>query len=107
MFERVNQRGVELDTVQLLSAWTWSGDFDLNQRFEELAADLTPFGFKDVGSDKDLLLRCCSAVMLRDPSPDSLISLNGTKVRETFDNVVTGIKGAIDFLRKNLHVESL
>ena len=45
--------------------------------------------------------------MLRDPSPDFLISLNGTKVRETFDNVVTGIKGAIDFLRKNLHVESL
>ncbi|UEM09048.1 DUF262 domain-containing protein [Bradyrhizobium barranii subsp. barranii] len=107
VFERVNQRGVELDTVQLLSAWTWSGDFDLNQRFEELAADLTPFGFKDVGGDKDLLLRCCSAVMLRDPSPDSLISLNGTKVRETFDHVVTGIKGAIDFLRKNLHVESL
>ncbi len=70
VFERVNQRGVELDTVQLLSAWTWSGDFDLNQRFEELASELTPFGFKDVGSDKDLLLRCCSAVMLQDPSPD-------------------------------------
>jgi hypothetical protein len=107
VFERVNQRGVELDTVQLLSAWTWSGDFDLNQRFEELAAELTPFGFKDVGADKDLLLRCCSAVMLRDPSPDSLISLNGSKVRKSFDNVVTGIKGAIDFVRKNLHVESL
>ncbi|CAL79778.1 conserved hypothetical protein [Bradyrhizobium sp. ORS 278] len=107
VFERVNQRGVELDTVQLLSAWTWSGDFDLNQRFEELAADLTPFGFKDVGSDKNLLLRCCSAVMQRDPSPDSLISLNGSKVRDNFDNVVTGIKGAIDFLRKNLHVEGL
>lgn len=30
VFERVNQRGVELDTVQLLSAWTWSSDFDLN-----------------------------------------------------------------------------
>ncbi|WP_247527510.1 DUF262 domain-containing protein [Bradyrhizobium sp. 199] len=107
VFERVNQRGVELDTVQLLSAWTWSGDFDLNQRFEDLANDLTPFGFKDVGGDKDLLLRCCSAVMVRDPSPDSLISLNGSKVREDFDHVVTGIKGAIDFLRKNLHVENL
>jgi hypothetical protein len=107
VFERVNQRGVELDTVQLLSAWTWSGDFDLNQRFEELASELTPFGFKDVGSDKDLLLRCCSAVMLQDPSPDSLISLNGAKVRDSFEHVVTGIKGAIDFVRKNLHVESL
>jgi hypothetical protein len=107
VFERVNQRGVELDTVQLLSAWTWSTDFDLNQKFEELAADLAPFGFKDVGGDKDLLLRCCSAVLTSDPSPESLVSLNGAKVRGSFEEVVTGIKGAIDFLRKNLHVESL
>lgn len=107
VFERVNQRGVELDTVQLLSAWTWSGDFDLNQKFEELAEELAPFGFRDVGSNKDLLLRCCAAVMARDPSPDALISLNGSKVRSSFEQVITGVKGAIDFVRKNLHVESL
>jgi hypothetical protein len=107
VFERVNQRGVELDTVQLLSAWTWSGDFDLNQKFEELAEDLAPFGFRDVGANKDLLLRCCAAVLVRDPSADALITLNGSKVRSSFGEVTTGIKGAIDFLRKNLHVESL
>jgi len=107
VFERVNQRGVELDTVQLLSAWTWSGDFDLNRKFEELAEELAPFGFRDVGSDKDLLLRCCAAVMVRDPSADALITLNGSKVRSSFPEVATGIKGAIDFLRKNLHIESL
>jgi hypothetical protein len=107
VFERVNQRGVELDTVQLLSAWTWSGDFDLNQKFEELAEDLAPFGFHDVGADKDLLLRCCAAVLVRDPSAEALITLNGSKVRSSFAEVTTGIKGAIDFLRKNLHVESL
>ena len=107
VFERVNQRGVELDTVQLLSAWTWSGDFDLNQKFEDLAEELAPFGFRDVGGNKDLLLRCCAAVLARDPSPEALISLNGSKVRSSFDLVVTGIKGAIDFLRRNLHAESL
>src|SRR5262249_37753311 len=107
VFERVNQRGVELDTVQLLSAWTWSGDFDLNQKFEDLAAELAPFGFNDVGRNKNLILRCCSAVIARDPSPEALISLNGSKVRSSFDAVVAGINGAIDFLRKNLHVASL
>lgn len=107
VFERVNQRGVELDTVQLLSAWTWSGDFDLNQKFEELAADLSPFGFRDLGADKDLLLRCCSAVLTGDPSADALVKLNGAVVREGFQKVTTGIKGAIDFLRKNFHVETL
>ncbi|MGN6143203.1 MAG: GmrSD restriction endonuclease domain-containing protein [Mesorhizobium sp.] len=107
VFERVNQRGVELDTVQLLSAWTWSGDFDLNQKFEELAQDLAPFGFKDVGADKDLLLRCCSAILANDPSIEALINLNGKEVRESFETVTTGIKGAIDFLRKNLGISSL
>nr|WP_281411812.1 DUF262 domain-containing protein [Rhizobium sp. BK049] len=107
VFERVNQRGVELDTVQLLSAWTWSGDFDLNRKFEDLAQELTPFGFKEVGANKDLLLRCCSAVMTLDPSPEALINLNGQKVRDSFETVITGIKGAIDFLRKNVHVTSL
>ena len=103
----MNQRGVELDTVQLLSAWTWSGDFDLHQRFEDLAADLAPFGFRDVGADKDLLLRCCSAVLTGDPSADSLINLNGAIVRARFDEVVTGIKGALDFLQRNVHTERL
>lgn len=107
VFERVNQRGVELDTVQLLSAWTWSGDFDLNQKFEDLAADLAPFGFRDMGADKDLLLRCASAVLTGDPSHDALVKLNGSAVRTGFEKVVTGIKGAIDFLRKNIHVQSL
>jgi hypothetical protein len=107
VFERVNRRGVELDTVQLLSAWTWSGDFDLNQRFEDLAAELAPFGFHDLGKDKDLLLRCCSAVLAKDPSPNALISLNGSHVRAGFEQVITGIKGAIDFLKKNLHIATL
>jgi Protein of unknown function DUF262 len=29
--ERVNRKGVPLDTLQLLSAWTWSDEFDLQQ----------------------------------------------------------------------------
>lgn len=107
MFERVNQRGVELDTVQLLSAWTWSSDFDLNQKFEELADELAPFGFKDIAKDKDLLLRCCSAVLTKDSSAEALVKLNGSVVRNNFEIVTNGVKGAIDFVRKNLHVEAL
>jgi hypothetical protein len=107
VFERVNQRGVELDTLQLLSAWTWSEDFDLHRKFEELAAELRPFGFSDVGLDKNLLLRCCSAVLLQNATTTALINLNGATVRERFQEVTNGIKGAIDFLRDNLNVYSL
>lgn len=107
VFERVNRLGVELDTLQLLSAWTWSDDFDLQRRFEDLSEELEPFGFKGVGEDVTLLLRCCAAVVDGDASPKTLMSLNGTKVREQFSHVVNGIKGAIDFVRKELRVEKL
>jgi hypothetical protein len=107
VFERVNRKGVPLDTLQLLSAWTWSDEFDLQQKFEELASELEPFKFDELGADTNLLLRCCAAVMARDASPDTLVDLNGDEVRARFDEVVNGIKGAIDFLRTNLEVQSL
>ncbi|MEV7981626.1 DUF262 domain-containing protein [Streptomyces sp. NPDC086519] len=107
VFERVNRLGVELDTLQLLSAWTWSDDFDLQRRFEDLSEELEPFGFKGVGEDITLLLRCCAAVVDGDASPKTLMALNGTKVREQFQHVVNGIKGAIDFVRKELRVQKL
>ncbi len=107
VFERVNQRGVPLDTLQLLTAWTWSEEFDLQAEFKELAEELEPFGFGDIAEDPDLLLRCCAAVVVGDASPQSLISLNGSDVRDAFEQVKNGIKGSIDFLKSNFNIHSL
>jgi hypothetical protein len=107
VFERVNRKGVPLDTLQLLSAWTWSDEFDLQQEFTDLTTELEPFGFHEVGDDTELVLRCCAAVMAGDASPDTLVNLDGAKVRSRFEEVVNGIKGAIDFIRMNLNVHSL
>jgi hypothetical protein len=107
VFERVNRLGIELDTLQLLSAWTWSEDFDLRERFEELAETLEPFGFGPVGEDTNLLLRCCAAVIRHEASPGALMQLNGEEVRDRFAEIVSGIHGAIDFLRTNLEVHAL
>lgn len=107
VFERINRRSVPLDTLQLLTAWTWSQEFHLQQQFDDLTSELKPFGFHDVGEDKNLLLRCCSAVLANNASTETLISLNGALVRQRFTEVVNGIKGAIDFLKSNLHIHSL
>jgi len=107
VFERVNRLGVELDVFQLLTAWTWSEDFDLQQRFSELTEELDPHGFGEVAEDTNLLLRCCSAIVAGDASPTAFINLKGSDVRDRFEAIENGIKGAIDFLRKNLNVEAL
>lgn len=107
IFERVNRQGVELDTLQLLSAWTWSEDFQLQDQFAELAGELAPFGFEEVGGDTNLLLRCCSAILKGDASPQALMTINGGEVRIAFDKVTNGLKYAVDYLRQNFLAEKL
>lgn len=107
VFERVNRMGIRLDVLQLLSAWTWSEDFDLQDKFAELAEDLRPFGFHEVGDDSNLLLRACAAIVAGDVAPGKLIGLNGGEVRDRFGEVVNGLKGAIEFLKANLRIETL
>jgi hypothetical protein len=107
IFERVNKQGVPLDTLQLLSAWTWSDDFQLQSQFADLSEQLEPFGFGRMAEDSNLILRCCSAVLGGDASPDSLMSLSGAIVRDRFSEVLNGIRGAVDFVRTNLSVHSL
>lgn len=107
IFERVNRQGVELDTLQLLSAWTWSEDFQLADQFEELSELLAPFGFQGVGSDTDLLLRCCAAILTGDASPTALMKLNGAEVRREFDRIKNGVQYAVDYLRNQFSVQKL
>ena len=107
IFERVNRQGVRLDTLQLLSAWTWSEDFQLHEQFAELSEQLGPFGFAEVGEDTNLLLRCCAAVLAKDAAPEALMRLNGQTVRENFGRILNGVKGAVDYLRTHFNVFSL
>lgn len=107
VFERVNRLGVELDPYQLLSAWAWSEEFDLQERFRDLAGELQPFGFADIGEDTTLLLRCCAAVVAEDVSTAKLLALSGAKVREQFEEIANGLRGAVDFLRANVGAQKL
>lgn len=106
IFERVNRGGVPLDTYQLLSAWTWSGDFDLRAKFDELGDDLDDHGYKELAEEPDLLLKCCAAVIKDDASAKSIVELNGTEVRTQFEIFKRGLLGAVDFLKRDCLVVS-
>jgi hypothetical protein len=107
VFERINSKGKPLDTFQLLTAWTWIEEFELKQRFEELSAELEPFGFKDIGEDTDLILRCATAVLIDRESAESLLNVSGSLVRQALPRVHKGIKSALDFLKQNLMTHKL
>lgn len=107
VFERINRAGTPLNTYQLLTAWSWSADFDLQEEFSTLSDELTPFGFANIAQDKDLQLKCCSGIIRGETSPRVIMSLSGEEVRVNFEKIRNGIKGAIDFLKVQLIVQSL
>lgn len=107
IFERINRQGVPLNTMQLLSAWTWSEEFQLQAQYDELTEELDDFGFSSAQTDENLLLRCTSAILTGSPRPESIVEIPGESVRKRFDEVVNGVKGALDFLRTNLHIERI
>lgn len=107
VFERINRAGTPLNTYQLLTAWSWSADFDLQEEFSELSSELAPFGFGNLAQDKDLQLKCCSGIIRGETSPNIIMSLTGEEVRLNFEKIRNGIKGAIEFLKDQLKVHSL
>ena len=107
IFERVNRAGVRLDAFQLLSAWTWSSEFDLNEAISDLATEVEPFGFYDLSSDPNLMMKCFSAIVKGDAQLKDVVTLHGPTVRANFEKIKRGILGAIDFVKKELMIESL
>lgn len=107
VFERINRAGTPLNTYQLLTAWSWSADFDLQEEFSELSEELKPYGFGHLSQDKDLQLKCCSGIIRGETSPAVIMNLTGEEVRANFGKIKNGIKGAIEFLKDQLKVNSL
>lgn len=107
IFERINRQGVPLDTIQLLEAWTWSEEFQLHGQFEELVDELGSKGFQTEAFDENLLLRCASAILVTSPRPESIVSIRGEQVRDRFDEVLSGILGALDFCQMNFGIKRI
>jgi hypothetical protein len=105
VFERINRAGTALNVFELLSAWSWSEDFDLVEKFSELQEKISSHGFEDLVEDKDLQLRICAGVITGETSPSKILDLQGEDIRNRFSEIERGILGAIDFLNRELEIK--
>ncbi len=104
VFERINRAGTELDVFELLSAWSWSDDFDLVEKFRGLQDEISEHNFGDLVEDKDLQLRICAGIISGETTPKVIMELQGEDIRNKFAVVQNGILGALDFLKRELNV---
>lgn len=107
VFERINRAGIPLDSFQLLTAWSWSTDFDLQEKLDDLSAELEGCGFNGIAEDQDLLMKCFTGYILNSTSPSAIMDLRGEQVRDYFVKIQNGLKSSIDFLQKELNLHSL
>ena len=105
VFERINRAGTNLKVFELLSAWSWSDDFDLTDRFSDLQDEIEEHGYADLSKEQDLQLRICAGVITNETSPEKIMGLSGEEIRNRFPEIKNGITGAIDFLRRELGVK--
>lgn len=107
VFERINRAGTELDVFELLAAWSWSDQFDLVQKFQDLEEKIEDHNFDDLCKERDLLLKVCAGVISGTTTPKTILDLKGDDIRDRFDEIEAGILGAIDFLRREAGVRHL
>lgn len=105
VFERINRAGTELNIFELLSAWSWSDQFDLVDKFEVLQEKITDHGFDEFCNDRDLQLKTCAGIISGRTTPKSIMDLKGDEIRDRFDEIERGILGALDFLKREANVK--
>jgi hypothetical protein len=106
VFERINRAGTQLNVFELLSAWSWSEEFDLVDKFGDLQDKISNHGYDDLVEDKDLQLRVCAGVITGETSPSKILDLKGVDIRSRFKEIENGIIGALDFLHRELNVKN-
>lgn len=104
VFKRINRAGTELNIFELLAAWSWSDQFDLVERFEDLQGHIAHHGFDELCNDRAPQLRICAGIITGETTPKSILDLQGEEIRARFSEIENGILGALDFIKREIGI---
>jgi len=91
IFERINNTGIKLSSVDFIRALVWSEEFDLTRELEAVKEELDQLSFP---ISVDTLVKCLSVTLDLDPLPDAMLNLRD------FDNTI--LNSAVADLRVTL-----
>lgn len=102
IFERINNSNTDLNTLDLMVAWTWNTDFHLREAIDDLQEELSKKDFDDI--PHKVILQTISAIIQKDVKTKQILTLNPQEVRDNFSNFVESMERACDFLYTELNV---
>jgi hypothetical protein len=100
IFERINNTGTKLGILDLMTAWTWTDDFHLQEKTTELFEELDEKGFG--GLSQNIILQSLSGILQNDTTTKGIIKLEGSAIRDNWDIYCEALKKSIDFLSTDI-----
>jgi hypothetical protein len=108
IFERINSSATQLSIFDLMVAATWSKNFDLNEKADDIALSLKAKSYGDIKGTT--VLKCLSALENSSIMKERIMSLRKLDT-DTMDNLVARTKAAllraVDLLVTDFRVYSL
>ncbi|MGR3309859.1 MAG: GmrSD restriction endonuclease domain-containing protein [Candidatus Brocadiales bacterium] len=104
IFERINNTGTKLTTLDFMVACTWSDEFLLREEIDNIKETLEEKGFGDT-PDK-IILQCISGIIEKTSKTKDILSLKAEAVRLNIDKLKDSLEKTIDFLSTELNVNS-
>lgn len=103
-FQRVNSAGTDMDQVHMVSALTWTADFDLNERMQEIQAELGQEGWQDL--EEKIILSTCKAALGLDVYRSEVKAIQESLKEdpEVLDRATLSLLEAAKFLREHCKV---
>ena len=104
IFERINNTGTRLSTLDLMIAWTWSTDFHLREEIDEILEILDRKGFGD--TSEKIILQCLSGIIKKTTKTKDILGLSPESVRSNISILKESLEKTIDFLSTELNILS-
>lgn len=107
IFERINNTGTDLNTLDLMIAWTWSSDFNLRQEIKDTLDRLDEKGFGELR--EKVILQCISAISEGKVSTDHILDSlkDPNRIEKKIDALKSSLGKTIDFLRNEFNAFDL
>ena len=105
IFERINNTGTKLTTLDLMTAWTWTGDFHLLESIIELQEELEEKNFGEL--TQNILLQAISGIIQNDTTTKAITDLTGEQVRDNWEIFCESLRKSIDFISSELNCSHL
>lgn len=102
IFERINQGGKRLNLFDLVSASTWSADFDLRKKVKEENVSLKVSKFGEI--DNEVYVQALALIAKGSCTRPSQLKLGASDIREYWEPTIEAMRQAISYLKNNFGV---